>query len=209
MTNRLKKIDSWKVIIFLIFLFIVLFYAGNIYYKLQNKYADYSKSIYIITEFVTYDKKGINYYEINYKGNIRKIEPFESDKYVSIYLKDCFDAYIDREKNKVLNEFKEKNCQIIDSQNSNTKYTKLKDETLKNVIIEMSKLEYEKFSSKIYIVNENYYVIVNNNVNMWDPHNLYYYDEDNNQLKLIYKFDGEDVIGIKEKEPFIFNKEES
>lgn len=194
--------NLWKIIIFLMILFILFCITGNIYYKLKDKYADYSNSIYIITEFVTYNKSGINYYEINNKGNIKKRDSFKSDKYISIYLKDCFEAYINKDKNKVLNNFKEKSCQIVDSNNGNMKYTKLKDKTLKNIIVEISKLEHEMFSSKIYVTDDNYYVIVNTNVNLWDPHNLYYYNKFTNKLELIYKFDGEDVIGIKENTYF-------
>ena len=116
MIDKLIKLPLWKMIIFLITFFVVFFYGANIYYKLKDKYADYTNSIYVITQYVTYGKEGTNYYKINKKGNIKKIDSFESDKFTSIYLKDCFDAYINKDKNKVLNSFKEASCQIVDSQ---------------------------------------------------------------------------------------------
>ena len=36
------------------------------------------------------------------------------------------------------------------------------------------------------------------NVNLWTPYKLYKYDKKRNKLKLVYTFDNENVVGIKE-----------
>ena len=48
-------------------------------------------------------------------------------------------------------------------------------------------------------VNDEYYVVVELNVNLWSPYELYKYSKEKNKLKLIYTFYGEEVIGIKNK----------
>ena len=193
-----KLLPTIVIIIIIIFL-ICLPVSILTDFKDYDDIGDYTNSIYVITE--TYDGKN-KYYEVSKNGDKRKTEAFVSDKYESYYLKDCLEAYINKDKNKVLNKFKEKSCQIISNPNGIIKYWELKDKTLKNIILKISELEHEKFSTKIYKINDNYYVIVNNNVNLWNPFNLYYYDKEENSLKLIYKFDGEIIIGIKEKGPF-------
>ena len=46
--------------------------------------------------------------------------------------------------------------------------------------------------------NDEYYVVVELNVNLWTPYKLYKYDKKRNKLKLVYTFDNENVVGIKE-----------
>ena len=94
------------IIIFLISLPVSMFFD----FKDFDDTGDYTNSIYVITE--TYDGKN-KYYEVSKNGDKRKTEAFVSDKYESYYLKDCLEAYINKDKNKVLNNLKKKVVKLL------------------------------------------------------------------------------------------------
>ena len=51
--------------------------------------------------------------------------------------------------------------------------------------------------TKIFNIKEVYYVVIELNVNLWSPYELYYFNKDNGELKEIYTFNGKDIVGIK------------
>ena len=59
---------------------------------------------------------------------------------------------------------------------------------------------------KIMEVNEEYFVIVNLNVNMWNPYRLYHFDNDDIKLKELYTFDNKDIIGVSLKNRILNDK---
>lgn len=59
---------------------------------------------------------------------------------------------------------------------------------------------------KIMKVNEEYFVIVNLNVNMWNPYRLYHFDNDDIKLKELYTFDNKDIIGVSLKNRILNDK---
>lgn len=149
---------------------------------------DFSNSIYVITK----EKSGnaILYYEVNDRRNTRKVDKFECNNEI-IYLKGCFNSYLDHKKNKVLNKYN-KMCQVVDSNYNHIKNNKDVDSIIKL----MAKLEHGMIEPKIIKTKNNYYVVVPLDVNWQSPYDLYKYE--NNKLKFIYTFESEDIIGIKD-----------
>ena len=158
--------------------------------------ANYDSSINIITR--SYDAK-INYYEINHSKCDRKIDKFQSDSMQKFTLLNCYDSF----KNRILNEIQDE-CMILDE--SNKEKIKLEDSNLKDIVYEISKIDHDIVDAKIIKVNNVYYPVVSLNVNLWNPYEIYYYE--NNSLIKIATFDDEDVIGIKEN-TFFNNGRES
>lgn len=162
----------------------IVFYAG--YFILFKN--NFENSIYVVTKNESNNK--LSYYEVNDRDYKRKTKEFEYEDNEVIILESCFESYIER--NKVLNKKTEK-CKIFDSNHNEIE----KYEILENIINLVSELEHDILQAKVMKVRENYYVIVLLNVNLWSPYDLYRYE--NNKLEHLYTFDGEDVIGIKEK----------
>jgi len=158
--------------------------------KLEKK-NDYDNSIFVVTKDERNDL--IRYYEINSYGYERNVDNFEYDNNELLYFNNCFESYIDRNKNKVLNK-RTNRCEILDKNKDNI----IIDEKYDDIINKVSGLEHDIMESKMIKINDNIYVVVVLNVNWWSPYKLYKYD--NNKLKHLYTFDGEDVIAIKEKQ---------
>lgn len=184
--NKLsKKLKKRMYIMYgIVFIPIIIFF---ICYLMVYK-NDYSNSIYVITRKEgSYD---ISYYEVNDRRNIRRTDKFEHNSEI-IYLKGCFNSYIDHKKNKVLNKYN-KICQVVDSNYNHIKNNK----DIDSIIKLMAKLEHDMIEPKIIKTKNNYYVVVPLNVNWHSPYDLYKYE--NNKLKFIYTFESEDIIGIKD-----------
>ena len=196
-----KKIG--KILLILIVIAIVVGYTNYKYTNDEaNKY-DYTHSIYIKTKST--NGNGINYYEINNDKRIRNVGNFEIDNHEKYLLTECYNSYVDYESGKILNKFNSETCKITDNKN---KAISLDDQlnTINNLI---SNLSNSIQDITIYKIKERYYININFKINRRDVYKLYYYDTEADKLKLIYVFDNETVIGIKEKEPFIFDKEEA
>ena len=152
---------------------------------------NFKNSIYVVTKNTS--KNTLSYYEVNDRKYERKANKFEYENNETITFQNCFESYIDRNKNKVLNKRMEE-CKILDSNNSEME----SDETIENIINLISDLEHDIMKAKAIKVEENYYVVVALNVNLWSPYDLYKYE--NNKLRKLYTFDDEDIIGIKERD---------
>ena len=196
----IKKIK--RIILILIFLAIVISYTYYKYKNDKNNNYDYTNSIYVITENVT--DKATNYYEINDERRLRLTDFFNQDKKEVYIFKNCFISHIDTDVGKTLNDFKEDTCTVTDDMYN----TITLDDTSKTILKTIANKLYNEITDvKIIKVNEHYYTTVNFAIRMHNPYKFYYYDLKNNKLNHIYTFQDEDVIGIKEKEKFIFDKE--
>ena len=149
----------------------------------------YDNSIFVVTK--NERNNSISYYEINDYEDKRTVDKFEYSNNELLYFNNCFESYIDRERNKVLNK-RTNRCEILDDNKDNI----IIDEKYDDIINKVSDLEHDIMESKMIKINDNIYVVVALNVNMWSPYKLYKYD--NNKLNHLYTFDGEDVIAIKE-----------
>lgn len=178
----MKKSIKILIVIFVIVISLIIIYSLYRYMLYKN---DYSISIYVMTD------KG--YYEINDRNNARKVSRFDSDE-VKIYnLNNCTKSYIDQEKNEVLNELSIGTCEItLDNE------VIVNNHMIDNILNKVVYLEHDLMKIKVIQTNKNYYVVTELNVNMWSPYEFYYYDKENNKLKYLYTFDGEEIIGVKE-----------
>ena len=174
-------------IIVLIILIISFFPFIRKYINYLNNKNNFENSISVVTEDENSQKK--QYYEINEYKNRKKLKnSFIYDN--EIYnLENCYFSYINN--NKVLNKLNEEKC--------NSLKTYSDDENIINIIYKISNLEHDIISAKILKTNNNYYIVVSLNVNMWSPYALYLYDKNLNTLILLYTFDGEDIIGINDE----------
>ncbi len=175
----------------LLFIFIIsiIFIIGTItFIFLQEN--DYSNSMFIKAEKTCY--------KVNKYGNSKKIE---NDEFVEtnnkIYsITNCFESYIDRNKNEVLNKINQENCNIFIENN--------KDSELLNIINEIANLKHDLLDVKIICTKKNnYYVSVCLNTNWICPSDLYFYDKNEKKLKIIFETCNEFILDINENK-FIY-----
>jgi Tfp pilus assembly protein PilE len=153
----------------------------------QNYKQNFNESIYVIT----LDKENKeNYYEIGLKEHKRKTTKFISDNMTVYELKNCYDSY----NVKVSNKLTMDSCKIY----NDNEIIKMPEEFY-DIIEKTSKIEHAILTNKIMVVDNNYFVQVSLNVNLWTPYELYRYNPKTKKLNLIYTFNNEDVIGIKIK----------
>ena len=177
-----------KKVYLLLIVFIIMFTSGCFFNKKNIEGTDedytYENTYYVITKNV--DSGKISYFEVNNKGNRRKTEKFESDSFDEIiYLHNCFDAKNNAIMNscKLTNDFGEVSLDGINQK----------------IVYQISLLEHSMFDVKIYKKNNDYYVVRDINVNIYDPYELYKYDISDNKLELICKIPDEEIIGFKKK----------
>ena len=133
-------------------------------------------------------------YKVNKFGKSKKID---SNKFAQVNNKlysitNCFESYIDRDRNEVLNKINQENCNIFLEDN--------KDTELLNIINEIANLKHDLFDVKIiYTEKDNYYVSVYLNTNWICPSDLYIYDKNEKKLKLIFETYNETILDVNEK----------
>ncbi|BBF42504.1 hypothetical protein lbkm_1186 [Lachnospiraceae bacterium KM106-2] len=177
MTTSQKK---RKIIVILVVLLLVI--IGLFSYRYIKAHHDFRKSIKVITKNDSSDQ--ISYYEVNSAGVHRKIKSFQSDPIQIYHVTDCYHSDIV--------SGKVKNLLTLDKAIK----TDIND---KDVLTELSDIDHEIMKTKMININNETYVVVLLNVNLWSPYCLYHYDQKKKCLKEIKTFDGEDVIGIKLK----------
>ena len=149
-------------IITLVSIFII---CSIIFYILQKN--DYSNYMIIKTEEFCY--------KVNTYGKSKKIDNNEfaqvNNKVYSIT--NCFESYINRDKNEVLNKINQENFNIFIESNQ--------DSELVDIINEIANLKHDLFDVKIICTEkDNYYVSVYLNTNWICPSDLYIYDKNEN-----------------------------
>lgn len=123
---------------------------------------------------------------------IKKSEAFIADETeVFIASPDCFDSYIDRIQNKVLNRLRYTN--LTDKDGNDVEITPV----ISEIFEETAKLEHDILRMEIIKDGDEYFVFVSLNVNWWTPCTLYYFNQDSSKLIKLYTFDYEIVTGIK------------
>lgn len=186
-TNEQEKRDKEatlkyrsKIILFTIVIIIATFILSS---------CNTSKTLLInlITKSETSDE--IEYVSVYSNGKSKKIDPFISDHF-QVYNADqrSFSSYIAN--NTVLNKLnnivlKDSDGNIVDN-----------DEIITGIFQSAEKLEHDIWEFQVFKVLESYYVLVKLNVNWQSPCDFYEYDSINNELKLLNRFQGIDIIGI-------------
>ena len=175
-----------KLILIIAGIFIIIGFCYLIY---KN---DFSNSILVIT---SNSSNQLNYYEINIWKNKRKTKEFKSQE-LEIYKVDnnCYNHNANIEKHIALNQLIIEKCTIKDDLEKNIEIKGYLEKIIKLV---SEKEKHDIIGNTILKTNDEYYVVVELNVNLWTPYELYKYDKEKNKLKLIHTFDGENIIGIK------------
>lgn len=168
----------------------ILIIGSIIFYILQKN--DFSNYILIKTED--------SCYKVNKYGKSKKIDNNEfvevNNKIYSIT--NCFESYIDRDKNKVLNKINQENCNMFLESHQ--------DSELPNIINEIANLEHDLFNVKIiHTEKNNYYVSIYLNTNWICPSDLYIYDKNEKKLKLIFETCNETILDINEKKFYLLD----
>ena len=161
----------------------ILIIGSIIFYILQKN--DYSNNIIVKTEK--------SCYKVNKYGNSKKIDYTEfvetNNRIYSIT--NCFESYIDRDRNEVLNRINQEYCDTFLEDN--------KDSELLHIINEIANLKHDLFDVKIiHTDKDNYYVSVYLNTNWICPSDLYIYDKNEKKLKLIFETCNEFILDINE-----------
>lgn len=144
---------------------------------------NFNNSIFVITKNERNNK--INYYEINDRENKRTVSKFNSKEIETFEISgNCYESYIDR--NKVLNKLNLDNCEITNSPKDKIELNGY----LEKIVYLVSKVEHDIIGSTVLKLNDDYYVVIELNVNWWSPYKFYKYYKNSNKLKLIYTFDG-------------------
>lgn len=182
--DYVKKKQTVIIILILILIiviqqiFIVAFKIESWNYKRELKIiqSDYTNSIYLILEDKNTHEK--EYIELNDRKDYQKTAKFNSDDFKLYEIRECSFS-------------SSKKCYILNENNEKVE----NDKILSAIQDEVKKID-NAFTMKIMKVNEQYFVIVNLNVNMWNPYKLYHFDKDDSKLKELYTFDNKDIIGI-------------
>lgn len=161
----------------------IVIIGGIIFYILQkNNYSNYM--------LIKVEK---SCYKVNKYGKSKRIDNNEfvetNNKIYSIT--NCFESYIDRDKNEVLNRINQENCNIFLENN--------KDSELLNIINEVANLKHDLFVVNIIHTEKgNYYVSIILNTNWICPSDLYIYDKNEKKLKLVFETYNEFILDINE-----------
>lgn len=176
-------------------LIIILIFTLLLVTLLLIRRFDFNNSIFVITQ--NRNTNEIHYYEVNNWEYKRNINEFESDK-IEVFKVDneCYNNRADIENHIALNQLIIEKCTIKDDLEKNIEINGYIEKIIKLV---SKKEKHDIIGNTIIKVNDEYYVVIELNVNLWSPYELYKYSKEKNKLKLIYTFDGEEVIGIKNK----------
>ena len=161
----------------------ILIIGSIIVYILQKN--DFSNYILIKTED--------SCYKVSKYGKSKKIDNNEfveaNNKVYSIA--NCFESYIDCDRNEVLNKINQENCDNFLKGNQ--------DSELLNIIHEIANLKHDLFEVKIiHTEKNNYYVSAYLNTNWICPSDLYIYDKKEKNLKLIFETYNDLILDINE-----------
>ena len=176
----MNKKQLFVCIITLVFIFVI---GSIIFYILQKN--DYSNYMLIKAEE--------SCYKVNKFGKSKKIDSNEFAKVNNkVYsITNCFESYINRDKNEVLNKINQENFNIFIESNQ--------DSELVDIINEIANLKHDLFDVKIICTEkDNYYVSVYLNTNWICPSYLYMYDKNEKKLKLIFETCNETILDVNE-----------
>ena len=201
--SGIKELIKWIFIICLLIIILIILLSDwirkmNAEDIIKNNNADYTNSIYVITD----DK---NFYEINNKQNKRKVKPFTCYDYIKYTIRFCHKYELQPESKNIYNE-----DECIVSEDGH-EFKKIEDEKLKEVMITIgNEINSPIFETKLFKTNNHYYAFITLNtvMSIYSPDYLYYYDETKKELKYIYHhFYNEEITCIREKDNLIFGEE--
>lgn len=103
---------------------------------------------------------------------------------------ECFDAYIDRAQNKVLNRLV--SVAVTDGNGTPLEAPAV----LPDIFAQIATLEHTLFDIRILDVSSEYFVFLKLNVNLHTPCELYYYNQQIGKLIELYSFNDRELLGL-------------
>ena len=130
-------------------------------------------------------------YVIADQKRIMPVETVTKDEMAVFFVPyNCFASYIDRSQNKVLNSLK--HIALTDAAGNKMDVPPV----IAEMFPEIAKLEHDLCTVQIFQIENEYFVYVELNVNLWDPCSLYYYNQEKKLLIQLCTFNNEYVQGI-------------
>ena len=121
------------------------------------------------------------------KRRIHSCDPFTADEATVYYVpSECFDAYIDRAQNKVLNRLV--SVAVTDESGNPCEAPAV----LSDIFAQIATL----FDIRILDVSGEYFVFLKLNVNLHTPCELYYYNQQIGKLIELYSFNDRELLGL-------------
>ena len=116
-------------------------------------------------------------------------QPFESDPITILTAaENCFENYIENQSpNRLVN------ISLLDENGNPADVT----ETIQRILELASGQEHVILNLRILQTAEHSFATVEWNVNFWDPHVLFYYDPNADQLVELYRYDATEVVGLR------------
>lgn len=125
------------------------------------------------------------------KRRIHSCDPFTADEATVYYVpSECFDAYIDRAQNKVLNRLV--SVAVTDGNGTPLEVPAV----LPDIFAQIATLEHTLFDIRILDVSSEYFVFLKLNVNLHTPCDLYYYNQQIGKLIELYSFNDRELLGL-------------
>ncbi len=132
------------------------------------------------------------YYTLASDRRIRLADAFKPDAAKTYTVpRGCFESYIDRDKNKVLNRLD--HMALLDA----NQYQVPVSEEQAKVFHKIAELEHDLLEIRFIETGGQIFVYIELNVNLWTPCDLYWYDLDTDSLVLLHEWDMQEVIGLR------------
>ena len=132
------------------------------------------------------------YYSLASGDRICLSEAFETDPAIFYTIPNgCFESYIDRDRNKVLNRLD--HMALKDEAGNQVPVS----ETHASIFQRIAELEHDMFHIRLIETENQTFVYLELNVNLWTPCCLYWYDRDADVMVLLHKWDAEEVTGLR------------
>ena len=133
----------------------------------------------------------VEYFAIADGERLKPCDPFVADDMTIYYVPhQCFESYIDRDKNMVLNRL---NYVAVTDEEG----TRLETPPIAQDIFEqVAHLEHDLFGIKLFALEDEWFVYVELNVNWWLPCDLYYYNATEKKLVELVEFNNKEVQGL-------------
>ncbi len=132
------------------------------------------------------------YYSLASGERICLSEAFEPDA-ATVYTvpNACFESYIDRDRNKVLNRLD--HIALEDEARNQVPVSEMHA----RIFHRIAELEHGMFGIRLIETGGQTFVYLELNVNLWTPCCLYWYNRDADALVLLHEWDDEEVIGLR------------
>ena len=131
------------------------------------------------------------YYSLANNQRIRLSETFEPDEMTILTVPyDCFESYVDRGKNKVLNRLDH-----MELKDADRNPISVSDEQSR-IFRHLAELEHDLMDIRFIETGGETFVYLELNVNLWTPCCLYWYDHEKDTLVLLHEWDAQEVIGL-------------